>query len=71
MTRMMDESSLLVKDNFDEAWAREINHVATQVFDLVWLAVISRFPECAPVLARQEHGLVCPFTQGILEKFKD
>jgi hypothetical protein len=66
--RMMGESALLVTDSFDETWAMEIIQDATEVFDLIWLAVISRFPKCAPLLAQQEYGLVCPLTQAVLEK---
>jgi hypothetical protein len=65
---MMGESALLVTDSFDETWATEIIQDATEVFDLIWLAVISRFPKCAPLLAQQEYGLVCPLTQTVLEK---
>ncbi len=68
VSRMMEESALLVTDSFDERWAMEIIEDATKVFDLIWLAVISRFPRCAPLLAQQEHGLICPLTQAVLEK---
>lgn len=68
VSRMMGESALLVTDSFDERWATEIIQDATEVFDLIWLAVISRFPKCAPLLAQQKYGLVCPLTQAVLEK---
>ena len=68
VSRMMSESALLVTDSFDETWAAEIIQDATKVFDLIWLAVIARFPKCAPLLAQQKHGLVCPLTQAVLEK---
>ncbi len=68
VSRMMGESALLVTDSFDETWAMEIIQDATEIFDLIWLAVISRFPKCAPLLAQQEYGLVCPLTQAVLEK---
>src|SRR2546427_3547396 len=54
VSRMIEESSLLVTDGFDETWATEIIQDATEVFDLIWLAVISRFPRCVPLLAQQE-----------------
>jgi len=66
VARMMGDSALLVTDSFDETWATEIIQDATEVFDLIWLAVISRFPKCAPLLAQQEYGLVCPLTQAVL-----
>ena len=67
-SRMMGESVLLVTDSFDETWATEIIQDATEVFDLIWLTAISRFPECTPLFAKQEYGLVCPLTQAVLEK---
>ncbi|MGE0684833.1 MAG: hypothetical protein AB7P69_28475 [Candidatus Binatia bacterium] len=67
VSRMMGESALLVTDSFDETWATEIIQDATEVFGLIWLAVISRFPKCARLLAQQEHGLVCPLTQSVLK----
>jgi hypothetical protein len=69
VSRMIGESALLFTDSFDEVWAREIIQDATEVFDLIWLAVISRFPKCAPLLAQQEYGLVCPLTQAVVEKY--
>lgn len=54
--RMLDDSALLVRDGFDEGWAREIMQVATEVFDLIWLAVMGRFPNCAPAL--EQKGLL-------------
>jgi hypothetical protein len=66
VSRMMGESALLVTDSFDETWATEIIQDATEVFDLIWLAVISRFPKCAPLLAQQEYGLVCLLTQSVV-----
>lgn len=71
VSRMMGESDLLVADSFDETWATEIIQDATEVFDLIWLATISRFPKCAPLLAQQEYGLVCPLTQAVLEKLAE
>ncbi len=68
VSRMMGETALLITDSFDETWAKEIIQDGTEVFDLIWLAVISRFPRCAPLLAKQEYGLVCPLTQAVLEK---
>jgi len=70
VSRMIGESALLFTDSFDEIWATEIIQDATEVFDLIWLAVISRFPKCAPLLAQQEYGLVCPLTQAVLERVR-
>lgn len=66
VSRMVGESALMVTDSFDETWATEIIQDATEVFDLIWLAVISQFPKCARLLAQQEYGLVCPLTQAVV-----
>ncbi len=42
--KMIGESGLHVIDNFDEEWALETVRVATTVFDLVWLAVLTHHP---------------------------
>jgi hypothetical protein len=68
VSRMVGESALMVTDSFDETWATEILQDATEVFDLIWLAVISRLPKCAPLLAQQEYGLSCPLTQSVLKR---
>lgn len=70
VSRMIEESALMVTDSFDETWATEIIQDATEVFDLIWLAVISRFPCCVPLLAQQEYGLACPLTQVVLERVR-
>jgi len=53
LDRMVADHTLLIKDSFDEAWAVETVETATKVFDLVWRAVISRFPNCAELLGRK------------------
>jgi hypothetical protein len=45
----------LMTDIFDKEWALETVEVATMIFDLIWLAVFSRFPRCVEMLA--EKGL--------------
>lgn len=42
--KMIEESTLLLADNFDENWANETLDAATQVFDLIWLTILDRFP---------------------------
>jgi len=61
---------LLVTDGFDETWAREALDVATEIFDLVWLAVINRFQSCAKHLAQK--GLLVEYrvTQLVLKELK-
>lgn len=70
-SKLVGESALLATDRFDAAWATEILAMATQVFDVIWLALLSRFPRTALLLAQNEHGLVCPLTQMIVEKCGD
>jgi hypothetical protein len=55
---MIDESNLLLVDNYDDAWAREAIQDGTEVFDLIWLAVLKRFPACVPFL---ENSLTCKY----------
>jgi hypothetical protein len=44
--------------------------IATKVFDVLWLALLSLFPEAKPLLAQNKHGLTCPFSQLIVEESK-
>jgi hypothetical protein len=62
-------SSLLVRDGFDKEWALETIETATMIFDLVWLAVISRFPRCAGLIARKRLYLGYPIVTTALENF--
>jgi hypothetical protein len=52
--KMVNDSSLFVKDAFDEAWARESLSVSGQVFELIWLIVPRRFPNCMSSLEQAE-----------------
>jgi hypothetical protein len=45
LDRMMDDSSLQVKDGFDETWARQTADIGEKVFDLVWMVVFAHFPK--------------------------
>jgi len=58
--RMIDESALAVKDAFDPAWAKETCQVASDVFDVIWLIVLRRFPKCIPLLADKKCFLNAP-----------
>ena len=62
-------SSLLVRDSFDKEWASETIKTATMVFDLVWLAVISRFPKCAELIAQKRLHLEYPIVTTALANF--
>jgi hypothetical protein len=43
--RMIGESALHVTDSFDREWALETVGIASEVFDLVWLAVLGHHPD--------------------------
>jgi len=62
-------SSLLVRDSFDKEWASETIKTATMIFDLVWLAVISRFPRSAESIAQKRFHLEYPIVTTALENF--
>jgi len=62
-------SGFLVRDAFDKEWALETIGTATMVFDLVWLAVISRFPGCEELLAQKGLHLEYPTVTIALEGF--
>jgi hypothetical protein len=59
----------LMTDSFDKEWASEIIKIATMIFDLVWLAVISRFEGCAGLLAQKGILLEYPIVTKALENF--
>lgn len=60
-------SSLLVTDSFDKEWALETIKTATMIFDLIWLAVISRFPKCAYLIAQKKLHLKYPIVTTALK----
>jgi hypothetical protein len=59
----------LMTDSFDKEWASETIETATKIFDLVWLAVISRFPNCAELIAQRGLLLEYPIVTASLENF--
>jgi len=42
---MVDDSSLHVKDGFDESWARQAAEIGAKVFDLVWMVAFAHHPD--------------------------
>ena len=66
---VVDVPGSLMTDSFDEDWASETIETATMIFDLVWLAVISRFPSCAELIAQRELLLQYPIVTTVLESF--
>jgi hypothetical protein len=67
--KLVSESALLVHDAFDEEWAREALTYAAQVFALIWMAVLSRFPAAIPrVLSKQNAFQTCPQVREWLKR---
>lgn len=61
--RMIEDSNLLVTDGFDESWAKESLDASAEVFDLVWLSVLARFPKCCEHLERPNTFKASPRTK--------
>ena len=59
----------LMTDSFDEEWASETTETATMILDLVWVAVISRFPSCAELIAQKGLLLEYPIVTAALENY--
>jgi len=64
---VVDVPGFLMTDSFDKEWASETIDTATMIFDLVWLAVIWRFPRCAELLAQRGLLLEYPIVTTALE----
>jgi hypothetical protein len=62
-----DVPGFLITDSFDKAWALETIGVSTMIFDLVWVAVLSRFPGCAGLIAQKGLHLEYPIVTTVLE----
>jgi len=59
----------LMTDSFDKEWASETIEMATMIFDLVWLAVIYRFQDCAELIAHKGLLLKYPIVTAALENY--
>jgi hypothetical protein len=67
--RLTDESALLARDAFDERWARETQADALEVFGLIQLAVVLRFPNARRALLADPHVFrTRPQLRAALEK---
>ena len=66
---VVNAPGFLMTDSFDKEWASETIETATKIFDLVWLAVISRFPGCAELIAQEGLLLEYPIVTAALENF--
>jgi hypothetical protein len=62
--RLINPTGLLVADNFDADWAAEVLSDAATVFDLIWLAVLHRFPDCRRLLANETTFTHCPLSRA-------
>jgi hypothetical protein len=63
------ESALQAVDAFDEGWARATLADAADVFGLIWLAVLSRFPLAVPaLLANADTFRACPQLRAVLAR---
>jgi hypothetical protein len=73
--KLIEESALAVRDGFDEQWARETLDMAAKVFDLIWLAVLVRYPKAGPLLNKPRTFQDCPraraLVAGALERLSD
>jgi hypothetical protein len=65
-SELKDDMHLL--DSFNEAWAIESLDLSSQVFDLIWLAVLSRFPNCLPLLSDPKSFRHCPMTRDLVAR---
>jgi hypothetical protein len=66
---VVDVPGFLMTDSFDKEWASETIQAATMIFDLVWVAVISRFPRCAELIVQKGLHLEYPIVTTVLENF--
>jgi hypothetical protein len=67
--KLAGESVLHALYGFDEEWARETLADAAEVFGLIWLATLSRFPRAVPVLLAEPDTFgACPQLRAVLER---
>ncbi len=64
--RLIDRTALLVADNFDAGWAAEALADAATVYDLIWLAVLHRFPDCRRLLMDDMTFAHCPLSRALV-----
>jgi hypothetical protein len=70
-SRMIGPAALHVKDNFDKSWAVETIDIATDIFDLVWLAVLSFYPKAFDKLAQEGLLVDYPVLSLVFRKGND
>jgi hypothetical protein len=65
--KLIGDSALHLLDAFDEQWAQEARADAVEVFGLIFLAILSRFPAVVPALVADPHMFpVCPQLRAVL-----
>lgn len=65
--KLAGDSALHLFDAFDEGWARETRADAVDVFGLIFLAILSRFPATIPTLLADPHfSPICPQLRAVL-----
>lgn len=66
--RLIDESALAIRDAFDLRWAKDTCQIASDVFDVIWLVVLRRFPDCIPFLGGKNCFINTPRTKSLIAK---
>jgi hypothetical protein len=65
--RLIGDSVLHMKDAFDKEWALDTIHAATDVFDLVWLALLRFHERAIDLVARRKPKLKYPIVDLLLK----
>lgn len=66
--RMIEESGLALRDGFDQEWAGLTIKLACDVYDLIWLLTLYRFPEILPLLTDPRLFKHTPRTYQLLRE---
>lgn len=66
--RLVDDSSLLVADNFDPAWAEDTLRAGLRIADLIWLAVLTCHEKVIGSVAKERLDLDYPLTRILLHR---
>lgn len=62
---MIDRDGLVI-DRFNKEWAKETMEVSTDIFDVIWLVVLTRFPNCVTALDPGRLTVRYPLTMQML-----
>jgi hypothetical protein len=69
--RMICDQPHLFTDAFDEKWATEGLSLTSDVFDIIWLTVLGRFPESATLLSDKHAFRLCPITKSMVQSMHE